>query len=254
MEFIDNGLRRSLRRKHPVPDIDLHVLQSAFGRCRHIGKRRGALRRGHGDIDRVEIHLVAGALTAVAASAPGMDTPSMLVDRGALTQAQVDKLARCALERDRTADSLAVELFGVDLTMLRRELMLERLRYLLTWPDGLYAFSAAVPEATSSIAPSAIHILVPLIASAFSLEALRGRLAPHLHTVFVASPGLEPALRQMGLSPSEQQLAHALVAGESAGSVLSRASDQAFAVALAHVLIELGLLRVRTGAVHGRSA
>lgn len=192
---------------------------------------------------RFDIDLDEGRPTFVLTNEPHLQLPNLLVVKGVIPE---DKLAlhiRTVLAEATTLEDAVSRNAKFDVAQYRAAVMKERLRHLLRWPEGAFAFDpGARPSSRTPFAVSLLALLPDLVYRTLSAEQLERELEDLLDRPFVRAADAGARLADMGLTRSQRGVAERLLTSSTLRRVLpAEGRIRKAYTTMAYVLREAGL-------------
>lgn len=201
------------------------------------------LRRRTATLDEhVELHVSNGAPLRISTNMAGASTCDLVLRTGLADPASLQAALRRAVDAELPLAE-ALERAGVSLASHRDAFMIARFEQLLTWDHGAYSFWRVSLDGVA-FAPSLLALLPAAIPRARGTERLRALLSRALPLAFERSAHFDRLVHELGLGPTGLEAVRPLgVTATLADAVRASSGGEAFALAMAYVLSELGALR-----------
>jgi hypothetical protein len=194
---------------------------------------------------RREVHFFHGQPTYVVASDGDLQPPHLLVQHGLVKPEQLDECIRAVIAERRPLEFVLSQRANLDVDRCRAFVMTLRLETIFAWTSGHFAFDAlSAPKSTRPFATS-IYTLLPLIVDRTrSNRELERAIAPYLDCPYSRSSDFAQIVGLLNLSATEIDWIKTLAQFQTIGEwILSAPVDERAALILAHLMVELGLLR-----------
>jgi hypothetical protein len=194
---------------------------------------------------RREVHFFHGQPTYVVAAEPELQPPHLLVQHGLVRPEQLDACIRAVIAEKRPLEFVLSQRANLDVDRCRAFVMTLRLETIFAWTSGHFAFDAlSAPKSTRPFATS-IYTLLPLIVDRTrSNRELERAIAPYLDCPYSRSSDFPQIVGMLNLTASEIEWIKELSQYQTIGEwILNAPVDERAALILAHLMVELGLLR-----------
>lgn len=191
---------------------------------------------------RTEIQVVQGAPTHVATSEPSLEAPSQLIRYRLVDSEDMRAAVHSAVALQIPFLRLISQRVGVQVGKLSVRFASERLEPLAGQTQGSYAFSSMSPERTTPLASSLLAFLPGMYRRGATISRLRGLLAPHITQTFLRTTRFESWMPELRLNNVEAFAVTSFGYTRTLGQAVASIADERFALAMAHLLIELGMI------------
>lgn len=225
--------------------LEATSLVAVFARVAREGSTgRLTLRRGAYDDDRrAEIHVVNGRPTFVYVNEEGLQVPDLLVSQGLLERGLIETYVRRSLLEERPLEVVIGRESGIDVGQWNQRFMQERLRVVVSWAGGRFAFDAGeMPRRSTPFAPSLLSTVRDLVYRTASLEALETWAGPRLAAPLRSSEWFAEGTRQLRFSEAQAQMLRRMMKRRTLGEALdAEGPKRKMALSLAYLMFESGV-------------
>ncbi|MBX2812736.1 MAG: protein kinase [Myxococcales bacterium] len=192
-----------------------------------------------------EIHVDEGRPTFVFTNEPHLQLPNLLISKGLLVEERLPLYIQTVLQTAITLEQAVRQDVQFDVNEYRNAVMKERLRHLLRWRQGFFAFDEnSRPARHRPFAPSLLALLPDLVYRTLSDEDLEREFASMKHLPGTRALEATERLQDMGLTRSQRGVAERLLAANRLDDVIPSKGDKRKAyTTMAYVLRETGLLQ-----------
>lgn len=191
---------------------------------------------------RTEISVLRGMPAHVASSEASLETPSQLVRYKLLAADDMREVMHASVSLGRPFIELVSARLGIEATKLQARFAAERLELIAGQRSGTFAFQSITPSRARPIARSLLPFLPGMYRRGASVSMLRRLLEPYLDETFLRTTRFESWLPELKLTSVESFAVTSFGHTRTLAMALERISDQHFALAIAHLLIELGMI------------
>jgi hypothetical protein len=198
-----------------------------------------------------EVHLVKGAPTYVFANEEALQLPEVLVQRRVVSRDRVPEAIHTSLNTNRPLDEIAPSFSGgptarqYEGPRLRTLWMKDRFVDMYRWTAGRFVFVAVQTQDAPPFARSLFSLLPELVHRCFSPELLRSFTLGYLKAKFKPTPKLETDLDELGLSPTQKEIAMKLAGGKKLSTlIMMRPEEERLHLLVTYILVESELLAI----------
>ena len=193
---------------------------------------------------RFDIHVDEGRPTFVFTNEPHLQLPNLLIVKGILAEDKLPQYIGTVLRTAKTLEEAVRNHVQFDVAEYRGAVMKERLRHLLGWRNGRFAFDeSAQPASRRPFAPSLLALLPDLVYRTLSTEELEQELKRIQGQPFTRAPEASERLQEMGLTRSQRGVAERILAAADLSEVIpSNGRVRKAYTTMAYVLREMGLI------------
>lgn len=227
--------------------LEQHSLTALFGQLART-KATGRLivvRNATGGVTRFEVHVRDGELMRVRSNHRAFDAFQMLIELPELRPTTLAvELQQVANFATPLADLASYDVHHA-LHRSRGRRTQELLTELFSWSSGQFGFQPDADVATGSGRPL-LRVLVGLVSRVLSPDMLRARIRDLWHVPLMRTPVFHTDARALGLGAGFASPVGPFGQGRTLVEALSLAaerSDENVALAVAYLLVELGLVR-----------
>lgn len=194
---------------------------------------------------RFEVHIDEGRPTYVFTNKPVLQLPNLLIDKHLVDESRLPIYIQTVLKTAITLEEAVRKDVQFDIAEYRGAVMKERLRHLLKWRDGRFAFDAnRQPASHQPFAPSLLSLLPDLVYRTLSEAQLEQELSDLREAPIMQVNKVTERLKDMGLTRSQLGVAERLLAASKLEDVLPPSGQIRKAyTTMAYVLRETGLLQ-----------
>jgi len=226
--------------------VDPSKLIAVFARvARERMSGRLLLRRGSDEEpERAEIHAINGQPTFVYVNREGMQIPDLLVSQGLLDPDLLAAYMRRALLEERPLETVIAREAGIEVGQWHQRFMRERLRNILPWAGGRFAFdAAAMPLRLTPFAPSLLSVTRDLIYRTSSIDELEVWARPLADAPLSPSRWFADGVRQLRLSDPQVRMVRRMLKRRSLAEALDgEGAHRKMALSLAFLMYEAEIL------------
>jgi serine/threonine protein kinase len=194
---------------------------------------------------RREVHFFQGLPTHVGAEEADLQPPHLLVQHGLVGQNQLDECLRVVIAEQRPLEFVLSQRSKMDVDRYRAFVMTMRLETLFEWTTGHFAFDALTPPKSTRPFAESIYRLMPLLVDRTrNNRELERAVAPYLDWIHIRSADFDEIVSHLTIGAEEIDWLRTVGQFQTIGEwLLSAPVEERTALILAHLLIELGLLR-----------
>jgi len=225
-----------------------HSLTSVLGELGRTGAtgRLVMLRKDeHDHIDRRELHIRDGALTATSHNATTFAMWEGLLSSPFFTQLHLQDSLYAAVQLQRPVQELLASDAAACLVQYRALMARRQLREIFTWSAAHFGFDPE-SEPIPGQAHPLLRLLPRMVARTMSRAQLRASVDRYMDTPLVRSSDFDEVLGALDLRTTDLERIEPLGHGYTLGEALAQAAplaDDHYALVISYVLLELGLLK-----------
>jgi len=224
-----------------------HSLTSVLGELArtHATGRLVLLREGPEGVDRRELHVRQGALTAISCNPATLALWKNLLSSPFFAEHHLPESVYTAVRIQRPVEALLSAEAQAGLSQARALLARHQLREIYRWDWGQFGFDPEAAPIPGRATPL-WRLLPRFVARTYGLPELRRAVQPHIDVPLVRTPDFDEHIGGMEFHRTELERIEPLGHGYTLGESLAQAApmrDDKYALVISYVLTEAGLLK-----------